>query len=81
MWATARARVLRPFGMYVVGQIVTLEAGQIGERVESGHAEIIGEIQEPETAESRQAPENAATRVKKPKRKYTRRKKQDKKQE
>ena len=75
MWQIAKARVLKAWGLYAVGQIVTLEAAQIKERTESGHAELIGEIQEPETAEAREAPENAALRTTKPKRKYTKRKK------
>lgn len=66
MWQTARARVLKPFGLYSKGQIITLEAGDIAGRVESGHAELVGDIKEPETTEARTAPENAATRTTKP---------------
>lgn len=75
MWVTQKARVLKPWGLYVPGQIVTLESEQITSRERDGFVELLGEPIQPETAEARAAAENAALQTARPKRKYTRRKK------
>ena len=42
MWETKKARVLRPFGFYAPGDVITLEGeGEIRKRVLEGYVELI----------------------------------------